>query len=942
MKNQTKPPHKMSLLEKQMNKALIFQFLFLGIIIAFSAAFQAFWTRANGAGAWYLMLPERFLGLILNAVGTFVVLYSLLIPISLYICMELARLAMAFFINNDAEMVDKENRPAHAKTTGIVEDLGQIDYIFADKTGTLTVNVMNFRAASIGGKIYGEVPKLGAPKEDEAKDSSSKPKPKSKKGPHKSHCKHKHDRWQVQWRETDNRRPGGDQDEEEASYQFHDESLIEDAKGEGKSDSKSGGKSDAKDGEVNVVREWIQLLAVCHSTIPEKDEGEQDNDKNKKEGDLQIKLASPKKAGDKSGKSETPDHEGKQESNSEDLESIRYQATSPDEKALVIAAKHLGFIFHSRKSDKIVVNIFGKDEEFQILCMLEFTSDRKRMSVICKTPEGKLRLYCKGADSMIFERLRDDQSETKDAVEKDLKKFAESGLRTLAMAYKDLEEEEFNSWNEKYQEALTSLEDREENIGKVAEEIEKDLILLGGSGIEDKLQDDVPHVLARLKKANIKIWVLTGDKRETAVNIGYSCSLFSQDSELVTINSTSEGDISKQIKEGLSTVGDKKKDNKESKNGGKIFGLVVEGKSLDFCLNEKNVDKFLELAKKCESVVVCRVSPLQKSSVVKSVKSAEKGIKALAIGDGANDVSMIQASDVGVAIRGKEGTQAVRSCDFAIGEFRFLEKLLIVHGRWAYKRLAKLVLYSFYKNMTFNLILFWYNLVYSVGSGQNLFDTYSLAMYNALFTFAPIMCFAILEQDVKEDKLNEFPQLYYIGQKRKEFHMRLFCAWAFDGVVESAIICFGIVLIFGDGIISQNGLNFGIWSFGILAYSIALITVTIKVASEITYWTRLHIFAIVFSLGSWFGWLLIVGLIPIFYLPEIITGDLGNIYKVALYIYQTPVFWLSMLVIPVAALLPHFFYKQFKRMVYPHSVDVVNETRIIKKHEDREYHMINS
>eukprot|EP01114_Cavostelium_apophysatum_P020378 TRINITY_DN6809_c0_g1_i1.p1 TRINITY_DN6809_c0_g1~~TRINITY_DN6809_c0_g1_i1.p1 ORF type:complete len:1222 (-),score=388.18 TRINITY_DN6809_c0_g1_i1:37-3702(-) len=913
MKNSSTPPFKRSRLEKQVNSALIWQFVFGFIIVGIGATYSTMWEKLAGVHHWYLDFEGSEFGLvmvILNSVGTFVVLFSMIIPISLYVTIELVRLFLAYYMNNDLNMVDEKGNPSHVRSSSLVEELGQIDYIFSDKTGTLTVNVMNFRAATINGKIYGDMEADDSPAMTPKQDSKSVEMARRKKRMEAKKKQDKERKKQQKKQEKSEKKKDGkteknstrrddiavdeddenDYDEKEI-FQFDDDSLLEDMKNNGNS-----GKSE---GTENPIREWLTVLSVCHSTMPQKDtEGEKDE--------------------------------------------VKYQATSPDEKALIVAAKQLGFVFHTRQKDEVIVNIEDEDVTFKILSTLEFSSDRKRMSVICKDSEGKLKLYCKGADSVVLEMLREDQEELKKQTKKDLKKFAEKGLRTLAMAYRELEEEEFNSWNEKYQKALVSLENREEEIDKVSEEIEKDLILLGGTGIEDKLQDRAPETLARLKDTGIKLWVLTGDKKETAVNIGYSCSLFTSETTLITLDAEEESQNEEQIKKALEDIGEdsEKEGEREDENEKKSFGLVLEGKTLDLCLSEKTIDDFLKIGKKCDSVIICRISPLQKSKVVESIKNSDKKKTVLAIGDGANDVAMIHSADIGVGIIGKEGSQAVRAADFAIGEFKSLERLLLIHGRWAYKRIAKLVLYFFYKNVTFAMTQFWFNMLYSQGSGQSIFDSWSLALYNALFTAFPVVCYAIFEQDLPEKLILKNPGLYADGPKRKEFSNRLFLLWVLDGIYQSFIIFMGISLVFRDGVLDTDGLDYGLWSMGLMTYIVVLVTVTLKIASETTFYTRFSWIAMISSVAAWFLWMLLLCSLPASKLPTWISGGISVMYKLCFFLFQTAPFWLSLVVIPVMALWPHFTYRHIRRLYFPRNCDVILESQRTKVHRDAEYRLV--
>jgi len=188
--------------------------------------------------------------------------------------------------------------------------------------------------------------------------------------------------------------------------------------------------------------------------------------------------------------------------------------------------------------------------------------------------------------------------------------------------------------------------------------IESQLSLLGTTGIEDKLQEGVPETIAQLRRAGIIVWVLTGDKQETAVNIALSCRLFSEDMRLIFLNARSKDQAESLIKQNTDAI---EESAKTASLGGQLESkraLVVDGKTLIYILDKRaNLQKpFLALASRCGSVLCCRATPLQKAYIVRIVKE-ELGQHTLAIGDGANDVSMIQTADVGVGISGQEGMQ---------------------------------------------------------------------------------------------------------------------------------------------------------------------------------------------------------------------------------------------------------------------------------------------
>lgn len=517
---------------------------------------------------------------------------------SLFVTVEIVKYYHAFLINSDLDIYyEPTDTPAVCRTSSLVEELGQIEYIFSDKTGTLTCNVMEFKQCSITGICYAdEVP--------------------------------------------EDKRATIQDGVEVGLHDFN--RLQENLK------SHHSGKT---------IDEFLTLLSICHTVIPEQ-------------------------KGDKPSE-------------------IKYQAASPDEGALVEGAVKLGYQFMARRPRAVTISVHGEERTYELLNVCEFNSTRKRMSTIFRCPDGKIKLYCKGADTVILERLAPDNPIV-DTTLQHLEDYATEGLRTLCLAMREIPESEYQQWSAIFEKATTTINNRGEELDKAAELIEKDMYLLGATAIEDRLQDGVPDTIHTLQTAGIKIWVLTGDRQETAINIGMSCKLISEDMTLVIINEETMQATRESLNNKLQALQNQKDGNTDMD----ALALVIDGRSLTFAL-EKDLEKtFLELAITCKAVICCRVSPLQKALVVKLVKRHTSALL-LAIGDGANDVSMIQAAHVGVGISGMEGLQAARSADVSIGQFRYLRKLLLVHGAWSYQRISKVILYSFYKNITLYMTQFW-------------------------------------------------------------------------------------------------------------------------------------------------------------------------------------------------------------------------------------------
>uniref|UniRef100_A0A0A0LVP6 Phospholipid-transporting ATPase n=1 Tax=Cucumis sativus TaxID=3659 RepID=A0A0A0LVP6_CUCSA len=519
-----------------------------------------------------------------------------------------------------------------------------------------------------------------------------------------------------------------------------------------------------KEPRANVIQKFLQLLAICHTALPEIDE--------------------------KTGK-------------------ISYEAESPDEAAFVIAAREFGFEFYERSQTSISLREFDPtsakkvERSYQLLDVLEFNSTRKRMSVIIRDSKGKLLLLCKGADSVMFERLAKNRCEFEEQTKVHVNEYADAGLRTLVLAYRELKEEEFNSFHQEFIKAKNTVStDRDDIIDQLTESVEKDLILLGATAVEDKLQNGVPECIDKLAQAGIKIWVLTGDKMETAINIGFACSLLRQGMKQIIISSeTPEGKAldkveddhkSAAIKAFKTSVTQQITDAKalltSSSETPETLALIIDGKSLTYALEDDVKDLFLELAIGCASVICCRSSPKQKAQVTQMVK-VKTGSTTLAVGDGANDVGMIQEADIGIGISGVEGMQAVMSSDIAIAQFRYLERLLLVHGHWCYRRISSMICYFFYKNIVFGFTLFFFEM-YASFSGQTVYNDWFLSLYNVFFTSLPVIALGVFDQDVSSRYCLKFSLLYQEGVQNVLFSWVRIFGWVFNGLLSSVIIFF--------------------------------------------------------------------------------------------------------------------------------------------------------
>ena len=861
----------------------------------------------------------------------FFLLFANLIPISLYVSMAIIKSGQAYFMTQDLKVYHAPtDTPMQVKNMRLNEELGQVSHIFSDKTGTLTCNVMDFRKFSVHGVQYG----LGTTSIGEASAAVS--------GRRIS---------QRQMIANDKARR-----QNVPHVAFYDDELWAHL-----------------DGDTPMVlqperlRFFFRVLALCHSVIPERDA---------------------------SG-------------------TLKYSASSPDDEALVCGARYFGFAFVDRVDGLAVLEVGAPQytppsatrppaetvrEEYEMLELLEFTSLRKRMSVIVRDQAtGKIHLMSKGADSAMRARL-DMETTMKDvlaATELQLERLAEEGLRTLMVAGKVVPEEEFNAWSEAYESAtsdLTQIQLRKRGepneIDRLMDVMESGMELYGATAIEDRLQEHVPETIAKLMEAGIKVWMLTGDKEETAINIGRACQLIKRGMNQIIVNdqrlraaqsataaqrrgsadSVEQEFVCRVLDEqaldvarskgiplpdldedqaaaalraatlrtaaaaksesppstprsGWTAWGAEDEDDEEAAaltDGEQQFALVVDGVSLMRVMQDEVAKKsLLRLALLCDAVIACRTSPKQKMEIVKMVCQADSTVLSLAIGDGANDVAMIKSAHIGIGISGQEGMQAVNNSDFAIAQFSFLERLLLVQGRYNYRRSAKAVLYIFYKNVVFTVCNFWLSFV-NLMSGQKYIIEAGVLLYNVVFTFLPIVMLGIFDRDVKETSAVAHPALYTPCIHNLHFNERTFWRWVFEAVVQSAIISYlPTALIEGWGEEGAAG-TMTVWEYGGVVITLVILTVNLKICIHQNMWTWWQAALLVLTVASWWC----VGFAYeaftrmqngiIYY-----TGDGLVFWGVFTRLQEMPSYWFVILLTLTVVWMRDFGWKAYMRMFRP-------------------------
>jgi len=724
---------KTGLLEYEINsltKILCFLTLALSIILVAAEGFSS--TEGH---IWYVKIMR------------FLVLFSTIVPISLRVNLDLGKSVYSWFIQRDPGIPG-----AVVRTSTIPEDLGRIEYLLSDKTGTLTQNEMEMKKIHVGTVSY-------------ANDAMDEVTTYVRQGFHLTPS--------ISSRASQN--------------------LATPS-----SSFAAGGNIGATRTRREIgsrVRDVVLALALCHNVTP------------------------------------TTEEENGKTVNS-------YQASSPDEIAIVRWTESVGLrlAHRDRKSMVLESTETGRPVvKVRILDIFPFTSEGKRMGIIVQFYEklqagvpslgsGEIWFYQKGADTVMSPIVA-----ANDWLDEETANMAREGLRTLVVGRKKLSAGEYQEFLVKYKQASLAITGREAGMQAIVSQyLERDLELLGVTGVEDKLQKDVKPSLELLRNAGIKIWMLTGDKVETARCVAVSSKLVARGQYIHTIAKLRRKDVAQENLDFLRSKTDS--------------CLLIDGESLAMYLTHFNRE-FVSVAVLLPTVVACRCSPTQKADVAKLIKEYTRK-RVCCIGDGGNDVSMIQAADVGVGIVGKEGRQASLAADFSIEQFHHLTKLLVWHGRNSYKRSAKLAQFVIHRGLIIAVCQTMFSIALNF-EPEGLYKDWLMVGYATVYTAMPVLSL-VLDKDVDEDLANLYPELYKELTSGRSLSYRTFFVWVFVSIYQGCLI---------QGL-SQLLTEVDSPRMVAVSYTVLVLNELLMVAIEITTW---HWVMVVSIVGTF---LLYVGSIP--------------------------------------------------------------------------------
>ena len=790
--------------------------------------------------AMFLTLLKGYYSRMFFTFFKFIVLFCAIIPIALRVNLVISKTFFSVRINKDKSIPE-----TIARNSTIPEELGRLSYIFSDKTGTLTKNEMIFKNIAIETDQFGQESfnDLKDILEDECKTNDAPLLDIYNKLKENDEINNN----DIINEDNNNTSINNNKNLIDDSPLSTDNLISNENIKEKKPHSHRKKHKKLRRSRNKIIKDTITSMLLCNNVTP---------------------IIS----------NENPDI-------------ITYQASSPDEVALVKFAEKLNMrlIYRTDKEIKIK-NISGTIEEYNILANFPFSSDTKRMGIILQNKKyGHIIFYLKGAENVMMNFVK---KEYVGYIKENTENLATKGLRTLVLTQKLIPQKEFKIWFDEYSEALTSMDNRKQKLRDVISKLENNMEFLCVTGVEDLLQNEVATTIDNLRNAGIKLWMLTGDKVETATCISISTGLKAKNHKIFTLTYNQIKD-----EENPENEINKLKEKLEEYNNKIMIDphlFILDGDTLDLALKQCQKE-FYESAMQAPSVVCCRCSPTQKRLIVKNIKKYTN-CRTAAVGDGGNDVAMIQEADVGIGIVGKEGLQASLASDYSIKEFKNLSILILWWGRIAYKNTSTMANFIVHRGLIIAFCQFFFSLMFYFNPVP-LYNGFLTFGFSTIFTNLPIISI-LLDQDVDKKNVLNFPNLYKILLKGREINLKNFLWWLFKAIIQANIIMFGSLFMFPDNIF----LKIVTCSFTALVY--------LEILNIYTEINKIH----------WFMIFSLLGTCAVYTLTLAFLNNYLDIY----FVIKKDIFW-KIIVISVIAWIPFFSANKIKKYCFPQEYDKVNE-----------------
>lgn len=783
--NSSKPRYKYTILDRFMSKFVVVLFIVLLVISIIFSICSKVWGDSNYKHG-YLQLERMSNWYYFWTVFSWILILNYFIPLCVYSCLDIVRFALSFTITYDNELMDGEQKSV-CRNSDLVYSIGRITHVFSDKTGTLTKNQMSFKVAGFPNVVLGFTGNVYEEEEEDIFDDNDDE------------------------LKDENKLDNIDKNDESDKTDEEKSELSKDSK---KSNADIERLLSFSEDDINYIKQnidedddiqfFIWIILFCNSALTSPNPNYYDIEEIHKDfPDFQFTQDLP-----------PPEVVAKFPY------SVTYLTGSPDELCLVHLARECGYIIYDITINTVQVIIDGELQEFERPVTFEFSSKRKRASCITKI-NGKYYMLMKGADSIVMELCNNKDSILFDYVQE----VSECGLRTLVYAYKEIDDS-VDTIIQRYAQAKMLPVGSDAAIEQLENDVENQLNVIALSGVEDELQDEVGLTLQRLRMANIKVWMLTGDKLSTALNIGKTTELISNDDQviIITLEDTKNHFARLESIDPLKTV------------------IVLEGATFaSFLLDKEIITAFFDYSSKCSGVIIARCEPSQKGNAVRSFREYNIKNTILAIGDGANDVDMIRAADVGVGVEGKEGAEAVMSSDFSIPSYHHLARLLIVHGRWCVNRVSLLVLLTFYKNAMIGILQIFYGF-FNGFSATSTFDSAFLTVYNIILTIPQLFFICFYEQDLTSKYALAVPHIYKECQQYGGLSAPSLAEFYVLSVFHSAMIFFFSFFESNSVFLNDDGLTFDYTIFTQITGWTLLFVFTITCITRFKTFTIIHIF----------------------------------------------------------------------------------------------------